>query len=67
MPTTPKKPRRQTKPDAERRTVPFMLRLTIEERGLLEAIADQENVSVAWLIRQGIEKIAEEYSSKLND
>ncbi len=62
----PEKPvRRRFKPDSERRTVPFVLRLTAEEREVLEMIAQQQNVSMAWLVRYGIDKVVEEYTSKL--
>ena len=54
-----KQPKRRRVPEAERKKNLIAVRLRDEELSALEALADRENLSVAYFVREGIKLVIE--------
>ena len=55
----PKRPQRRRIPDEDRKKNLIAVRVKDEELGALERIAEQENLPVAYFIREGIKLVIE--------
>lgn len=55
----PKQPKRRRIPEGERKKNLIAVRLADEELSALEALADRENLSVAYFVREGIKLVIE--------
>jgi predicted DNA-binding protein len=55
----PKQPKRRRIPEGERKKNLIAVRLADEELSALEALADRENLSVAYFVREGIRLVIE--------